>query len=155
MIPRQKCHKLRRYCRIRPSRSPPHIRGALVAVALEFLDSRKDPIVHLRLVLSKLETSFAVRDYCRSGARAPQMTRAASKKLTPEAARELYQGAGSKAYIAGSVGGLGSQYLLGLKAVNCQSRDAPASKLGLKSIFIIVWRIMLNRFHICKLFKSC
>jgi hypothetical protein len=83
------------------------------------------------------------------------MTRAASTKLTPEAARELCQGAGSKAYIAGSVGGLGSQYLLGLKAVNCQSRDAPASKLGLKSIFIIVWRIMLNRFHICKLFKSC
>ena len=87
------------------------------------------------------------------------MTRAASKKLTPEAARELYQGAGSKAYIAGSVGGLGSQYLLGLRAVNCQSRDALAasqpSQLGLKSIFIIVWRILLNRFHICKLFKSC
>jgi hypothetical protein len=55
------------------------------------------------------------------------MTRAASTKLTPEAARELCQGAGSKACIADSVGGLGSQYLLGLRAVNCQSRDALAA----------------------------
>jgi serine/threonine protein kinase/tetratricopeptide (TPR) repeat protein len=52
-----------------------------------------------------------------------QMTRPASTKLTPEVARELCQRAGSKAYIAGTVGGLGSEYVLGLKAVNCQSGD--------------------------------
>jgi methionine synthase I (cobalamin-dependent) len=56
------------------------------------------------------------------------MTRPASTKLTPEVARELCQRAGSKAYIAGSVGGLGSQYVLGLKAVNCQSGDALAEE---------------------------
>jgi DNA-binding winged helix-turn-helix (wHTH) protein/tetratricopeptide (TPR) repeat protein len=52
-----------------------------------------------------------------------QMTRPASTKLTPELAREVCQRAGSKAYLAGSIGTLGSEYVLGLKAVNCQSGD--------------------------------
>ena len=50
-----------------------------------------------------------------------QMTRPASTKLTPDLARELCQRAGSKAYLAGSIGNLGSEYVLGLKAVNCQN----------------------------------
>ena len=57
-----------------------------------------------------------------------QMTRPASTKLTPEVARELCQRAGSKAYIAGSIGSLGSEYVLGLKAVNCQSGDTLAEE---------------------------
>jgi serine/threonine protein kinase/Tfp pilus assembly protein PilF len=51
------------------------------------------------------------------------MTRPASTKLTPEVARELCQRAGAKAYIAGAIGSLGSEYVLGLKAVNCQNGD--------------------------------
>jgi eukaryotic-like serine/threonine-protein kinase len=35
---------------------------------------------------------------------------------------------GSKAYIAGSVGSLGSEYVLGLKAVNCQNGDTLAQE---------------------------
>jgi len=57
-----------------------------------------------------------------------QMTRPASTKLTPEVARELCLRAGSKAYIAGSIGGLGSEYVLGLKALNCQSGDTLAQE---------------------------
>jgi serine/threonine protein kinase/tetratricopeptide (TPR) repeat protein len=57
-----------------------------------------------------------------------QMTRPAGTKLTPEVARELCQRAGSKAYIAGSIGILGSEYVLGLKAVNCQSGDTLAQE---------------------------
>jgi tetratricopeptide (TPR) repeat protein len=56
------------------------------------------------------------------------MTRPAGTKLTPELARELCQRAGSKAYIAGSIGSLGSEYVLGLKAVNCQSGDTLAQE---------------------------
>jgi len=56
------------------------------------------------------------------------MTRSASAKLTPEVARELCLRAGSKAYLAGSVGSLGSEYVLGLKAVNCQSGDTLAQE---------------------------
>ena len=56
------------------------------------------------------------------------MTRPAGTKLTPEVARELCQRAGSKAYLAGSIGSLGSEYVLGLKAVNCQSGDTLAQE---------------------------
>jgi serine/threonine protein kinase/tetratricopeptide (TPR) repeat protein len=57
-----------------------------------------------------------------------QMTRPSSTKLTSDVARELCQRAGSKAYIAGMIGSLGSEYVLGLKAVNCQSGDTLAQE---------------------------
>jgi eukaryotic-like serine/threonine-protein kinase len=57
-----------------------------------------------------------------------QMTRAPGTRLTPELARELCQRAGSKVYIAGSIGSLGSEYVLGLKAVNCQNGDTLAQE---------------------------
>ncbi len=57
-----------------------------------------------------------------------QMTRPAGTKLTPELARELCQRTGSKAYIAGSIGSLGSEYVVGLKAVNCQNGDLLAQQ---------------------------
>ena len=56
------------------------------------------------------------------------MTRPASTKLTPEVARELCQRADSKAYVAGSIASLGSEYVLELKAVNCQSGDTLAEE---------------------------
>jgi tetratricopeptide (TPR) repeat protein/tRNA A-37 threonylcarbamoyl transferase component Bud32 len=56
------------------------------------------------------------------------MTRPADAKLTPEVVRELCQRAGSKAYLAGSIGSLGREYVLGLKAVNCQSGDTLAEE---------------------------
>jgi serine/threonine protein kinase/tetratricopeptide (TPR) repeat protein len=58
------------------------------------------------------------------------MTRPASTKLTPEVARELCLRADSKAYLTGSIGSLGSEYLLGLKAVNCRSGDSLAEELA-------------------------
>jgi tetratricopeptide (TPR) repeat protein len=42
--------------------------------------------------------------------------------------RELCQRAGSRAYIGGTIGSLGSEYVLGLKAVNCQSGDTLAQE---------------------------
>ena len=56
------------------------------------------------------------------------MTRPADAKLTPAVARELCLRAGSKAYLAGSIGSLGSEYVLDLKAVNCQSGDTLAEE---------------------------
>ncbi len=57
-----------------------------------------------------------------------QMTRPVSTKLTTEVARELCLRTGSKAYLAGSIGSLGSEYVLGLKAVNCQNGDTLAEQ---------------------------
>jgi len=56
------------------------------------------------------------------------MTRPADTKLTPAVTRELCQRAGSKAYIAGTIGSLGSEYVLGLKVVNCQNGDTLAQE---------------------------
>ena len=47
------------------------------------------------------------------------MTKPPNTPLTPEIAREVCQRAGSKAYIAGAIAALGSEYVIGLKAVNC------------------------------------
>ena len=51
------------------------------------------------------------------------MTRPANTTLTPEVARQVCQRAQGKAYIAGSIATLGTEYVLGLRAVNCQSGD--------------------------------
>jgi eukaryotic-like serine/threonine-protein kinase len=56
------------------------------------------------------------------------MTRPADTKLSRDVTRELCQRAGSKAYIAGAIANLGSEYVVGLKAVNCQSGDALAQQ---------------------------
>jgi serine/threonine protein kinase/tetratricopeptide (TPR) repeat protein len=57
-----------------------------------------------------------------------QMTRPANAPLTPDVAREVCQRAGSKAYIGGSIASLGSEYVVGLQAVNCQDGDTLAQK---------------------------
>ena len=56
------------------------------------------------------------------------MTRPPDTKLTPDVARDLCQRVGSKAYLAGSIVSLGSQYVLGLKAVDCESGDTLAQE---------------------------
>jgi eukaryotic-like serine/threonine-protein kinase len=57
-----------------------------------------------------------------------QMTQPAGTRLTPELARELCQRAGSKAYLAGAVGRLGSEYVVGLKAVSCKNGNTLAEE---------------------------
>lgn len=57
-----------------------------------------------------------------------QMTRPANTSLTAEISRELCLRAGSKAYVQGSIASLGSEYVLGLKAINCQTGDVLAQE---------------------------
>jgi len=49
------------------------------------------------------------------------MGRSAGDRLTPEVAREVCQRTGSKAMLTGSIAALGNQYVVGLKAVNCNT----------------------------------
>ena len=56
------------------------------------------------------------------------MTRPAGTKLTPDVARELCLRSNSNAYIAGSIDSLGSEYVLGLKGVNCHSGEPLAQE---------------------------
>jgi tetratricopeptide (TPR) repeat protein/predicted Ser/Thr protein kinase len=54
------------------------------------------------------------------------MGRPADEHLTPEVTREVCQRTDSKAMLTGSIAGLGSQYVIGLKAVNCNTGDVLA-----------------------------
>ena len=54
------------------------------------------------------------------------MGRPAGDRLTPEVTQEVCERTGSKAMLIGSIAGLGSQYVIGLKAVNCNTGDALA-----------------------------
>ncbi len=55
------------------------------------------------------------------------MSRRGSERVTPELAREICLRTGSKALLAGSVASLGSHYIVGVRAVNCQSGDSLGS----------------------------
>ena len=54
------------------------------------------------------------------------MGRQGGDRLTPEVTHEVCQRTGSKAMLTGSIAGLGSQYVIGLKAVNCDTGDVLA-----------------------------
>jgi tetratricopeptide (TPR) repeat protein/predicted Ser/Thr protein kinase len=55
-----------------------------------------------------------------------EMTHSQGERLTQDLAREVCQRAGSKAYVAGSIAALGTQYVIGLEALNCASGDVLA-----------------------------
>jgi DNA-binding winged helix-turn-helix (wHTH) protein/tetratricopeptide (TPR) repeat protein len=55
-----------------------------------------------------------------------EMTRSPRERLTRDLAREVCQRAGSKTYLAGSIAALGTQYVIGLEALNCASGDVLA-----------------------------
>ncbi|MGB6875488.1 MAG: protein kinase [Candidatus Acidiferrales bacterium] len=56
------------------------------------------------------------------------MAKPKDRHLTPDVARDLCQRTGSAATIEGSISSLGSEYVLGLKAVNCRTGDLLADE---------------------------
>jgi Serine/threonine protein kinase len=52
------------------------------------------------------------------------MGKPVNEKLTPELARDVCQRLGSKAYLTGTISNLGSQYVIGLSAINCQTGES-------------------------------
>jgi serine/threonine protein kinase/tetratricopeptide (TPR) repeat protein len=100
-------------------------------VLADFANSTGDPIfddtLKTALTASLRQSPFLnLLSDDRVGATLKLMTRPANTLLTPEVTREVCQRAHSKAYISGSIATLGSEYVLGLKAVNCQSGETLA-----------------------------
>ena len=70
------------------------------------------------------------------------MGRQAGDSVTPDVAREICQRTGSKATLSGSIASFGSQYVIGLKAVDCQTgetlaeaqQQAPSKEAVLKAL---------------------
>ena len=54
------------------------------------------------------------------------MGRSTGDRLTPEVTREICQRTGSRAVLSGSIAALGSQYVVGLKALDCYTGDVLA-----------------------------
>ena len=102
-------------------------------VLADFANSTGDPIFDdtLKTALSVSLRQSPFLNFLpddRVGATLQLMTRPVNAPLTPEVTREVCQRTHSKAYIAGSIASLGSEYVLGLKAVNCQSGDTLAEQ---------------------------
>jgi DNA-binding winged helix-turn-helix (wHTH) protein/tetratricopeptide (TPR) repeat protein len=57
------------------------------------------------------------------------MGRSAGERLTPEATRDLCQRVGSKAMLTGSIAQLGTEYVIGVQAVNCSTGELLAEAL--------------------------
>jgi tetratricopeptide (TPR) repeat protein/class 3 adenylate cyclase len=58
------------------------------------------------------------------------MGRPENERVTEVLAREICVRVGSKALLAGSIAKLGSQYVLGLKAINCKTQDSLGTSQG-------------------------
>jgi eukaryotic-like serine/threonine-protein kinase len=104
-------------------------------VLADFTNSTGDPVfddtLKTALRISLQQSPFLSLLSDSEGARTlEQMTRPPDAILTPEVALELCMRTGSKAYIVGSIGTLGGQYVIGLRAVDCQSRDVLAEELA-------------------------
>jgi eukaryotic-like serine/threonine-protein kinase len=102
-------------------------------VLADFANSAGDPVFDdaLKTALSvalRQSPFLSLLSDDRVGATLKLMTRSANTALTPEVTREVCQRAGSKAYIAGSIASLGSEYVLALKVVNCLSGDTLAQE---------------------------
>jgi serine/threonine protein kinase/Flp pilus assembly protein TadD len=54
------------------------------------------------------------------------MGKSPDQKLTPEIAREICERTASKAYLSGTISSMGSSYVMGINAVNCQTGDTIA-----------------------------
>src|SRR5262249_11537323 len=61
--------------------------------------------------------------YARVSRTLPFMMRPADAKVTPDVAAESCEGTGGAAVVEGSIASLGSEYVLDLRARNCQTGD--------------------------------
>jgi tetratricopeptide (TPR) repeat protein len=97
----------------------------------DFANSTGDPVfddaLKQGLDVSLRQSPFlTVLSDARVQATLRQMAREADTSLTPDVTREVCERALGTAWIEGSLTNLGSQYVVGLKAVHCQSGDTLA-----------------------------
>ena len=81
------------------------------------------------LAVSLLQSPFLnIVSDSRVAATLNMMTRLPNTQLTSEVAREICQRTNSKAYVGGSISGLGKEYVVGLRATSCESGDVLAEE---------------------------
>jgi tetratricopeptide (TPR) repeat protein len=109
-------------------RQSKHLTDKDTVVVADFENSTGDPVfddtLKTALTVALDQSPFLnVLPDTQVAATLKMMTRPADTRLTPDVARELCERAGATTYIGGSIANLGNEYVVGLKAVNCQSGD--------------------------------
>jgi tetratricopeptide (TPR) repeat protein/predicted Ser/Thr protein kinase len=102
-------------------------------VLADFANTTGDPVfdetLKQALAIQLAQSPFLnVLSEQKVGATLRMMGRSPGSKLTEEAAREVCQRVRSKALLAGSIAKLGSEYVIGLKAVDCDTGDPLAQE---------------------------
>ncbi|HUI83554.1 MAG TPA: protein kinase [Candidatus Binatia bacterium] len=110
------------------SHRAPRLTGKDGIVIADFANSTGDPVfdgtLKTALTVALSQSPFLnVLSESKVAATLKLMASSPATRLTPELAREVCLRAGSKAYIAASIDSLGNEYVLGMKAVDCQSGD--------------------------------
>jgi len=102
-------------------------------VLADFTNTTGDPVFDdtLKQAISVQLTQspfLNILSYARVRATLRLMAKPSDTRLTPDVASDLCQRAGAKAYISGSISNLGSQYVVGLDATNCETGDPLAQE---------------------------
>jgi eukaryotic-like serine/threonine-protein kinase len=110
------------------SRLSPKLTGQDTLVLADFDNSTGDPIFDdtLKQAISvQLGQSpfLNILSDARTRATLRLMAKPPATKVTSDVARDLCQRAAAKAYVAGAIGSLGTQYVIGLNTVNCKTGD--------------------------------
>jgi eukaryotic-like serine/threonine-protein kinase len=114
-------------------RQPAKLTNKDTIVLADFLNSTGDPVFDGTLregLAAQLEQSpfLNLMSDQRIAQTLTLMRQPKQARLTADIARDICQRTGSAATIEGSISNLGSQYVLGLKAVNCQTGDVLAGE---------------------------
>ena len=117
---------------VRSRRTPNRLTEKDTIVLADFVNTTGDAVFDgtLKQALAiQLEQSPALNVFSdqRVNATLKMMNRPADERLNYEVAREVCLRSDSKALLEGSISSVGSHYLIGLKAVNCQTGDILAS----------------------------
>jgi eukaryotic-like serine/threonine-protein kinase len=112
---------------------PPKLTDKDTILLADFTNSTGDPVfddtLKTALTVALNQSPFLnVLSDNKIAATLKLMSLPTTTSLTPNVARELSLRAGSKAYIAGSIASLGSEYVVGLAAVNCRSGEPLAQE---------------------------
>jgi eukaryotic-like serine/threonine-protein kinase len=103
--------------------------GKVIIVLADFANNTSDPVfedaLRQALLVSLDQSPFlSVLSDDKVREQLAYMGRSATNRLTEPVAREVCQRAGSMVVLVGSISSLGSHYVLGLNAVNCQTGES-------------------------------
>ncbi len=112
---------------------PKHLTDKDTIVLADFKNETGDPVfddtLRTALMVALGQSPFLdILPDSRVASTLKLMTLPTTTKLTPEVTRDLCQRAGAQAYVGGTISSLGTEYVVGLRAANCQTDDTLAQQ---------------------------